>query len=290
MKKLLINTVGSVSLMVALAWLPGIAHAVDGVILIDQARALAGNVTPGDGPGFPVTISQPGSYRLAGNLTGGGIDVRARDVSIDLNGFTIVASGSIGISNTSGNNLVVKNGTIRGASLGILAHLGNTRIENIFVTQSGGGNPAIILDESGNMILNSNISENPGDAISIFGGDCVIKDTVITLNTGRGIVLGTNPNPPGTPGGGCTITGNTISGNAVGIEAGFIQEIKDGSLILGNTLRHNTGLGLNLNASFPSSVGYSSNVLTGNNGGNQNPQVAGGIPMGSNVCGTALCP
>ncbi|NWG73776.1 MAG: hypothetical protein HXY24_04090 [Rubrivivax sp.] len=44
------------------------AHAVDGEILITQAKALAGNVTPGDAPGFPVTISQPGKYKLAGHL------------------------------------------------------------------------------------------------------------------------------------------------------------------------------------------------------------------------------
>lgn len=44
-------------------------HAADGVILINQQKAMAGNVTPGDGPGFPVTISKPGSYRLTGNLT-----------------------------------------------------------------------------------------------------------------------------------------------------------------------------------------------------------------------------
>jgi hypothetical protein len=35
-----------------------------GVVLIDQSRALAGNVTPGDNSGFPVTISQPGTYQL----------------------------------------------------------------------------------------------------------------------------------------------------------------------------------------------------------------------------------
>ena len=46
-----------------------VALAVDGVILIDQNRALAGNVTPGDTPGLPVSITQPGSYKLSGNLT-----------------------------------------------------------------------------------------------------------------------------------------------------------------------------------------------------------------------------
>jgi hypothetical protein len=43
-------------------------------VLIDQNRALAGNVTPGDNPGFPVTLSLPGSYRLSGNLTAPALD------------------------------------------------------------------------------------------------------------------------------------------------------------------------------------------------------------------------
>ena len=51
-----------------LAAMSGSALAIDGVILIDQNKALAGNVTPGDAPGFPVTITLPGSYRLSSNL------------------------------------------------------------------------------------------------------------------------------------------------------------------------------------------------------------------------------
>jgi len=43
--------------------------AVDGVIEINQARALAGG--PGDEPGFPVTIYASGSYRLTSNLSVG---------------------------------------------------------------------------------------------------------------------------------------------------------------------------------------------------------------------------
>src|SRR5882724_6466568 len=77
-------------------------YAVDGVVLINQAAALAGNVTPGDMPGFPVTISAPGSYRLSGNLTvpnanTTAIELTADNVSIDLNGFSnigpVVCSG-----------------------------------------------------------------------------------------------------------------------------------------------------------------------------------------------------
>src|SRR5581483_7661707 len=45
------------------------ARAVDGVIEINHARALAGGVTASDLPGYPITIDQSGSYRLTGNLT-----------------------------------------------------------------------------------------------------------------------------------------------------------------------------------------------------------------------------
>lgn len=74
------------------------AGAVDGVILIDQNKALAGGVTPGDSPGFPITISQPGSYRLSGNLSvpnqsTTAIEVRTENVTIDLNGFSILGPG-----------------------------------------------------------------------------------------------------------------------------------------------------------------------------------------------------
>src|SRR5512140_1214692 len=68
--------------------------AADGVILIDQKAALSGKVTPLDTAGFPVTISEPGSYRLSGNLTvadaaSTAIQITADNVTLDLNGFTI---------------------------------------------------------------------------------------------------------------------------------------------------------------------------------------------------------
>src|SRR5262245_59149281 len=82
---------------------PVAAFGVDGVDLINQSRANAGDVTPGDAAGFPVTISRAGSYRLSGNLTvpnqnTTAIEITADNVTIDLNGFSIlgpvVCSGS----------------------------------------------------------------------------------------------------------------------------------------------------------------------------------------------------
>src|SRR5262245_37418853 len=70
-------------------------YTADGAVRIDQNRALAGFVTSGDGPGFPVTLSQPGSYRLSGNLivpdvNTTAIEITADGVTLDLGGFSII--------------------------------------------------------------------------------------------------------------------------------------------------------------------------------------------------------
>src|SRR5688572_18671652 len=73
--------------------LPFSAPAADGEVLIDQAAVNAGGITPADSPGFPVTISRRGKYKLSGNLavpTGvDGLQVTSEDVTIDFNGFTM---------------------------------------------------------------------------------------------------------------------------------------------------------------------------------------------------------
>ncbi|NWG73775.1 MAG: hypothetical protein HXY24_04085 [Rubrivivax sp.] len=125
-------------LAVLLTTLYASAHAVDGEILITQAKALAGNVAPGDDPGFPVTISQPGKYKLAGSLTvpegTHGVQITSDMVTLDLNGFTIQgpvtctgfggnqqcsASDRAAVTATGKIGVHVRNGTIRGFRWGI---------------------------------------------------------------------------------------------------------------------------------------------------------------------------
>jgi hypothetical protein len=91
-----------------------------GVITIDQARAEAGSVTAGDAPGFPVTISQPGSYRLTGNLNvaeigATAIEIAADHVTLDLNGFTIAGPGLC--SGTAPNPIVCQNLATTGSAV-----------------------------------------------------------------------------------------------------------------------------------------------------------------------------
>ncbi len=57
---------------------------------MNQNRAL--EVTPGDAPGFPVTIFESGSYRLSGNLTVPDLDTAAIQITADF--VTLDLSGS----------------------------------------------------------------------------------------------------------------------------------------------------------------------------------------------------
>jgi hypothetical protein len=135
-------------LSMLLGWV-GVAGAViskdAGVVLINQAAAVAGGVTSCDTAGFPVTICTSGSYRLSGNLTvpSGveGIEITASGVSLDLNGFTILlpAAGSTpsicSIRGTGSLSLIrIQNGILSGGACGIqLGSASNSQVSDITI-------------------------------------------------------------------------------------------------------------------------------------------------------------
>jgi len=134
------------SLLLILA--PTASFATDGVVLINQSNALAGNVTPGDAAGFPVTISRPGSYRLSSRLTAPqstrGIVITANNVSLDLNGFLLVGNTSCcsigGISAGTKTRISVRNGLVAGFAIGInLFNVTAATVENMNVETTGNG-------------------------------------------------------------------------------------------------------------------------------------------------------
>ena len=96
-----------------------LALAVDGEKLINMAKVATGGLTPGDTAGFPVTISQPGSYKLSGNLTvpnanTNAILITSDHVTVNLNGFAI-----LGPTDCSGGlNPCVNEGTGSGITTG----------------------------------------------------------------------------------------------------------------------------------------------------------------------------
>lgn len=265
--------------MFFIAALATTASAVDGVIEINQTKALAGGITPGDDPGFPVTISQPGSYRLTGNLTVTATNISAivvffDDVTIDLNGFSItgptVCSGSPLSCNpqhggrgvySPGSNLSVFNGTVRGMQYGIVMGE-NGRIEKVHATSNSEYG---IYGHEGTLV-NSNTSYRNGYGIHSQGpttGNVANYNKFIGINAQS-----------------ATVSNNTANNN------GTIGIVSSGNVVVGNTVIGNGSHGLY--SSGP--LGYSNNVLINNNGGGTNPQVFGGVQIGTNLCGSTVCP
>jgi hypothetical protein len=200
----------------------GSAAASAAVVSIDQRSALAGKVTAGDAPGFPVTISEPGSYRLSSNLVVNEavtvIEITASDVTIDLAGFSIVGpnkcAGSpvactiqggsgIGIkavadAGPSPENVRVMNGTVRGMGGHGIRMMGNgTVVERVHAVSNGG--PGIVVGLGS--IVDSMAMFN-GSGAAVVG--LIVRGTVSTNNV-FGIFI--------RPGG--VATGNSAIANAV---------------------------------------------------------------------------
>src|SRR5262245_28660157 len=92
-----------------------------------------------------IVITQPGSYRLLSNVVATGsnpaIEIRAFDVTLDLNGFLVDAQGggpaifATGPTGTSG--IVVMNGNVHSVGDGIRLQAGNCRVERVDVGNVG---------------------------------------------------------------------------------------------------------------------------------------------------------
>lgn len=257
-----------------LGGLPPVAHAVDGVVLIDQASALAGGITPCHNPGFPVTLCLPGSYRLSGNLTvpdenTTAIQITVDNVTLDLNGFSIlgptVCSGSPlactptgsgrGVDAAGHRNIAVVNGSVQGmGNIGVVAGGCCARVEKVQATSNGGAGIFALGTVVGNTALFN------GGSFGIVGEGTVTGNTA-TANGSAGIsAFG-------------TVTGNTALFNGgTGIVAS--------GTVTGNAVIQNTGVGLMLG----DLSGYALNVMFGNGG-----TVVGGVSLGHNLCNGGVC-
>ena len=182
-----------------LAAAPALALTNDhGVVVFTQADVLAGNVTPGDSPGFPVTLSVAGaSYRLGSSLTVtsavNGIEVRANEVTIDMGGFTLAGSGVGRNGITSFNRtLTVRNGTIRGFTLdGVRTIAALLAIDTMVITANG--RVGVWVDSLGALtklpftsVRASKLASNSGGGM-LCGSYCLVENSIVSLNGGAGI-------------------------------------------------------------------------------------------------------
>jgi hypothetical protein len=250
-------------LTILLAFAPA-ALAVDGTVLINQSTITNGLPGCPTGGHFPIVICQSGSYKLSGNLTvpdvnTGAIVITADNVTIDLNGFSIlgptVCSGSpltcspnngtpSGNGISSGNaNIVVMNGQIKGLGFNGISLSGTkSRVQNIQVT-SNFNDGIFVADQS--LVSSCSVNSNGGAGIFADGSDVV--------------------------------TGNLVSSNFIGILAG-----KQAALISGNSVVSNSSVGIKVVC--PSLI--SGNMVSLNTGGDMLFFDTSGNPLGSSGSGS----
>jgi hypothetical protein len=221
--------------LVALALLVGVSSSEAAVKRITQNKVNNGSVSPGDAPGFPATISQPGSYILMSNLvlpaTPGtvGIEVTAQSVEIDLNGFAIIGPKQCpdadntpcppGIEDPTfhlikgGDNVTVKNGTARGSGGNGITLGAHARIENMKVLWNALFG---VTTAQGSLVKDSLAAQN-GEGIHT-GADCLITGNIVRANTFAGLDIsstncGYRENIIGCTGPSCVFGGINLGGN-----------------------------------------------------------------------------
>jgi parallel beta-helix repeat protein len=279
----------------------GPAFATDGVIEINQARALAGGVTTGDTAGFPVLIDSAGSYRLTGNLVATAsmhaISVSGSDVTLDLNGFSISGSGSglaSGIHISATGNFEVRNGTIRdfphngitsttciGCRVIDMRFLDNGHAGALMAAQAlisgctaaGNGNAGLYGEESSSFI-NNVVHDNDFNGLYLFGdGGGLIEGNVSYNNGNDGIaarrftglssaVIRNNSSYANTQHG-IQSDGGTVVGNTTsGNDLDGIHITTSAARVQGNRSTGNGDDGIQ--SSGVSGVSVTDNVVTGN--------------------------
>lgn len=163
------------------------AAAVDGVLEINQTCAVQTGCFAGDAPGFPVTITARGSYRLTSALstTGTAVEVTNDLVTLDLNGFYLSGNGSpgsYGVDATVPDDVVVKNGMISDFEVGIGVKI-RGRLSDLTVKSCATGISANWLSTvRDSVVTNSSVAgiafSSPGGAIS----DSILAANVVNLS------------------------------------------------------------------------------------------------------------
>ncbi|MCD4748020.1 MAG: right-handed parallel beta-helix repeat-containing protein [Thermoanaerobaculales bacterium] len=204
------------------------------------------------GAGFPCDINSSGSYVLTGDLVAPDqntdvIVVRSDNVTIDLNGFSIIGpndctlndtviectavGGGVGILSSIGDNITVRNGTIRGTGDSAIALQDRTTVENIQVRDAG--SEAIIVG-SDSHVVSCTVTEVKGSAVYLFGSNAVVRDCQVSIIDKVGVYVELE---------GATITGNTImrTGFFAGGEGIYVA---GSATVVGNTVHRSGGHGI----------------------------------------------
>ena len=254
-------------------------QAADGVIAINQAIVEANG-------GFLYVISEPGSYLLSGNLTvpdenTSAIEVRADDVTLDLNGFAIQCSesGDVSCEPSSGSGEGVTSFYVSGENSG---NAGNTVVRN--GTIRGMGLDGVNIDSG--LVEGIQARRNRGFGIRVGAGavtDCLARQNGETgIRIGKGIATTNIALSNG--GDGIELRDGVAQNNTSESNGGDDIGSEGSALILGNRVSDNSGAALNLIPDEDGGdSGYADNVIEGT--------VTGGQAIGCNLIdGSQVCP
>lgn len=275
--------------LLLLPTLAAVAVAADGVLEINQTCAVETGCFAGDTAGFPVVITEPGSYRLTGNLDTRGlpnainvtaIRVETNDASIDLNGSSLI--GPVVCTGSPPDSTVTCSAT-GNSSVGVTvgsnpstpgeAYVGTRIFDGTIEGFAFGGINCPTQCFIDNMVVRSN------EGIGINGGNqgSVVTNTVMSQNLSSGISAQRIRLES------CLANRNGGGGFRLGPSSTLID-----SVALRNTVQGVIFFGV-VGEDSPAAMGRT--TLTRNNGGNANSQVQGPFfSLGPNLCGLTACP
>jgi parallel beta-helix repeat protein len=238
-------------------------EASDGKLEINAACAAVGCFA-GDSAGFPVTVSNPGSYVLTSNLEVSasftdGIQITADGVTLDLNGFSLVgpdtgSSGGRGIS-IEADEAVISNGTVTAFGAGVRyltqgTHANSTRV--VDVTATSNGTVGIGLGERSLVADCTVVGNQYGVSLE---GNGIVRGSVVSNNGSSTTNYGIR-----------TYVGGLVEGNVVSGNKGDGVHVFDGSTVLGNMVTNNTGDGIDLDSVTSGRSVARNNASSGNAG------------------------
>jgi parallel beta-helix repeat protein len=236
-------------LVLALTLLLGVSGPVNAqAIFINQAAAIAGGVTPGDTPGFPVTITEPGIYILAGRLTVAGdtpaivITEDVVNVSLFCDGETIegpgtISSQSIGILLEGGNSLVtIDDCRVTSFRDGFVLRGSNHNVFRRNVVESNRDDGFQLEESNENFFIQNTVRMNGDDGFDLEGSNTnFFTANNVNRNTQNGFALDLTNS--GIPSNDNVFVQNNINNNR---QSGISLDSSVGNSFISNTANSNT--------------------------------------------------
>ena len=191
--------------------------------------------------GFPITLSAPGAYAFAENITipaacaKDGIDFAADGVTLDLRGFTLqgAAAALAGINVPSlRDGLSISNGTVRGWPAGGV-DISNSNVSRLSHLQIIANGPGALYGGQLQVGWDATVSDcqvmygaSSTIGIVVVGNRSVVRDCTVSQNPAQGVkVLGV----------GNRIEGNHVVGNDTTIGCADIWIVGPANVVQDNT-------------------------------------------------------